>query len=692
MNMDTVLRIMREMQDEWAATKTEWASYKDFIDNYFANLNVNDEVLNAMRIFASDGTLNEILDPKIAETTTEWLTTHITPTTPPVDNSLTISGAAADAFVTGLRISRCLGQNNITVTADNIKDYNNLDEYPINSNIIVDSSAVSLIENYPLNTSGIVITLNGYNSFNGAIQFCYSYDGVIKYRTNLSNTWSEFRNFPFICNTTVTSNNINNFNNPDDYAINTYIIVPTSVASQINNSPFSTGYIILTVNGYYSKSGTIQIAYSFDGDLAIRNNVSNSWNTWHKFEREIKNTVITIGSKGDYKTFTDAMLYLMSIYMSCNYYNRYTVELDAETYDISNDVNEIIATQIKGLFVPPYCTIKGKGKDKTIIKLENINTTDEVMSNISALNIGYQATIEDLTITVKNVRYAVHADGSVRSDENNFINGKVNYNTVNFNNVKLIHNGFDTGLNPTYRVPAAYGGGLWNATDRIFMNCDFIASNVSAFLIHDRPGLTAASEIKFENCKFINFNPDVRIIARTDLASCTFISWGSNLKCNVTMNNCAVNKYVAMTVVTNYNPDAVIDYYINANNKLFIIEDTINDSQLTNNFFSDNCEVSICSSSNGIIAYKPISKNRLYWVKNYNNADAIHGIALNSASLNEQCVIQTSGYVSMALLTNNTFTDGDNIGYNGSEWVVDNDNPIIKYVGGNLGIILPVDK
>lgn len=101
MNLDQLIKIMREMQDEWNATKTEWASYKDFIDNYFTNLDVSQEVLEAIRVLANDGTLKNIIDPTIASETTEWLNQHITTTTPPVDASLSIAGAAADAKVTG---------------------------------------------------------------------------------------------------------------------------------------------------------------------------------------------------------------------------------------------------------------------------------------------------------------------------------------------------------------------------------------------------------------------------------------------------------------------------------------------------------------------------------------------------------------------------------------------------------------
>ena len=101
MNLDQIIKIMREMQDEWAATKTEWADMKTFINNYFDTLDVSEEVLKALQKMALSGELGTIIDPVIATETTAWLEENITPTTPVVDASLTIEGAAADAKATG---------------------------------------------------------------------------------------------------------------------------------------------------------------------------------------------------------------------------------------------------------------------------------------------------------------------------------------------------------------------------------------------------------------------------------------------------------------------------------------------------------------------------------------------------------------------------------------------------------------
>lgn len=127
MNMDQIIKILREMQDEWTATKEQWASYKDFIDNYFANLDVSQEVLEALQAMADSGALNVLIDPVIASAVTAWLAEHITPTTPAIDASLSVAGAAADAKAAGTEIRKNKHQirtlNNFDlITGNNIRN------------------------------------------------------------------------------------------------------------------------------------------------------------------------------------------------------------------------------------------------------------------------------------------------------------------------------------------------------------------------------------------------------------------------------------------------------------------------------------------------------------------------------------------------------------------------------------------
>lgn len=80
------------------------AELKAFVNNYFDNLNVQQEINNKIDEMAADGTLTTILQTPISEQVAAWLAAHITPTTPAIDDTLTVAGAAADAKAAGDRI------------------------------------------------------------------------------------------------------------------------------------------------------------------------------------------------------------------------------------------------------------------------------------------------------------------------------------------------------------------------------------------------------------------------------------------------------------------------------------------------------------------------------------------------------------------------------------------------------------
>lgn len=472
---------------------------------------------------------------------------------------------------------------------------------------------------------------------------------------------------------------------------NSVVIVAQSAVSVVSNYPtgLNQGATVVTLNGYTTNSGTVQIAYFFNNYYAKRVCVNNVWSAWDYPQIFYRTFKVRADGTGDFSSVVNAIKNTMDSGRA-SYFYRFIIDIGKGTFDLSAVSDMVTGGTIdaKGLFAMPYVTIKGAGKDKTKLTYYYNGSNDTIMSNVSALNMPYESTLEDLTISVKNIRYAVHSDGALSSETSDFNNVNLNNNKITLKNVCLEHLGFDGGLSPTYNVPAAWGGGTWNGTDREFINCDFKAITTSAWLSHDRTGITKASNLVFTGCNFINFNSDVRVSAVTSYASCAFISWGSNVKTHVLMNSCVVNKFVALTVVTTYEASAIIDYKIVADNSLFIVESTTNNAHLNDNFRTADCQESICASSAGIVAYNPVSKNRLYWVHSYVSTEAVKGIALCSAALNEPCIVQTKGYVAIPMLTATTFSDGDLIGWNGTDWVADSTNPIIKVMGGNVGVLL----
>lgn len=87
--------------DTFDEFKSVYDELQTYVNTYFSGLDVQEEIDNKLDAMAANGTLTELISPFIPSLVSNWLATNITPTTPAVDKTLSISGAAADSLVVG---------------------------------------------------------------------------------------------------------------------------------------------------------------------------------------------------------------------------------------------------------------------------------------------------------------------------------------------------------------------------------------------------------------------------------------------------------------------------------------------------------------------------------------------------------------------------------------------------------------
>ena len=151
LNLDWFLAKFKELVETWNNVESEWNDLHDYVQNYFENLNVQTEINNKINAMILDGTFADIVSPFVtaalpalvagqlpdvvaaqisavvaaqisavvadqlpavaaaaaAAEVGDWLTAHIDPDTGYViDDTLTVSQAAADAKTVGDRVNK----------------------------------------------------------------------------------------------------------------------------------------------------------------------------------------------------------------------------------------------------------------------------------------------------------------------------------------------------------------------------------------------------------------------------------------------------------------------------------------------------------------------------------------------------------------------------------------------------------
>lgn len=91
------------LNDDVTAMYGAYEQLQSYVNSYFDNLDVQNEINSKLDQMALDGSLSALIDPQIPGAVSSWLRDNVDPvgSAVVVDSTLTISGAAADAKVTG---------------------------------------------------------------------------------------------------------------------------------------------------------------------------------------------------------------------------------------------------------------------------------------------------------------------------------------------------------------------------------------------------------------------------------------------------------------------------------------------------------------------------------------------------------------------------------------------------------------
>lgn len=134
MNLDQIVKIVKNMLEEWAQYYNTWDNWKDtvtnqwaemrsFINNYFDDLDVQEEINNKIADMVTTGEFSNIVDPYVPPAVSAWLAEHITtPEAVVIDDTLSISGACADAKAAGDAISDVESELNYFVDVVDLLD------------------------------------------------------------------------------------------------------------------------------------------------------------------------------------------------------------------------------------------------------------------------------------------------------------------------------------------------------------------------------------------------------------------------------------------------------------------------------------------------------------------------------------------------------------------------------------------
>lgn len=156
MNLDWIISKVKELAADWLEVHAEFESMQElvngleeYVHDYFENLDVQDEINVKIDDMAGTGSLMTIVNPYLLSIVTAWLNNNITnPSNPPLDTTLTVTGAAADARAAGNRIGAIENILSVVPTGDNLANPDTMSQGMLLQDGSIDTSAAYITTDF----------------------------------------------------------------------------------------------------------------------------------------------------------------------------------------------------------------------------------------------------------------------------------------------------------------------------------------------------------------------------------------------------------------------------------------------------------------------------------------------------------------------------------------------------------------
>ncbi|MBO7731225.1 MAG: SGNH/GDSL hydrolase family protein [Methanobrevibacter sp.] len=279
-----------DLTADWNDVKNDWIALKNWVENYFANLDVSAEIsakLDAMLI-------NGDLDAPIASAAGDWLSNNLaTPSTPPIDTTLSVASAAADAKVVGDTF-KLTPKGAGTVVSSLFPILSDADNADVNKIYTIAESG--LVSNLPTNDAdqGTLITYSFSDDVQGGnAQIYIDRYGIMYHRMRWGaipgtyTAWALTSNGVQIKgNNQITSTTYPNMLDADNANINTiYTIASANLVANLPVNADTRGTLMTYSFSGATQGGNAQIYIDSVNNIYYRMRWGASpgtWQTWQK--------------------------------------------------------------------------------------------------------------------------------------------------------------------------------------------------------------------------------------------------------------------------------------------------------------------------------------------------------------------------------------------------------------------------